>query len=144
MNKVNIGSASLVVIFVTLCLTVFAALALSTAIAELKLAEKSALAVQEYYQVDLEGAILAEELHKLWQQDRDIEAISQVVATNGGNVAAEGEALLISYSLLINQQQMLNVILKLDDSLHILKWQAENTGEWLPEDDLRVWLGSEL
>ena len=45
---INVGSASIVMIFAVLCLTVFSTLSFVTANHERKLAEKSALAVQHY------------------------------------------------------------------------------------------------
>ena len=49
---INVGSASIVMIFAVLCLTVFSTLSFVTANHERKLAEKSALAVQHYYEAD--------------------------------------------------------------------------------------------
>ena len=49
---VNVGSASIVMIFAVLCLTVFSTLSFVTAKHERKLAEKSAIAQQQYYESD--------------------------------------------------------------------------------------------
>ena len=48
----HVGSASIVMIFAILCLTVFSTLSFVTANHERSLAEKSALAVQQYYDAD--------------------------------------------------------------------------------------------
>lgn len=49
---IHVGSASIVMIFAVLCLTVFSTLSFVTANHERKLAEKSTLAVQQYYAAD--------------------------------------------------------------------------------------------
>ena len=50
-----VGGCSLLVIFATLCLTVFSVLTLSTEIAELRLSNVSANAISAYYQADSEA-----------------------------------------------------------------------------------------
>jgi hypothetical protein len=50
-----VGGCSLLVIFATLCLTIFSLLTVSTAKAELRLSEVSANAVSAYYQADAEA-----------------------------------------------------------------------------------------
>ena len=55
-RKANIGSSSLILIFIVLCLATFGILSLSNARRETVLSEKNAAAVQAYYQTDSRGA----------------------------------------------------------------------------------------
>ncbi len=53
--KVNIGTPTLILIFMILCLVTFGMLSLSTAKSEWNLAQRSADSVTEYYRADREG-----------------------------------------------------------------------------------------
>lgn len=54
-QRISIGCPSLILIFIMMCLATFALLSLSSADGALKLAEKNANAVRDYYQADQEG-----------------------------------------------------------------------------------------
>ena len=53
------GAVSLVMIFVVLCMTVFAVLTLSTAVGESRLAQATAAHVQDYYEADARATAIA-------------------------------------------------------------------------------------
>ena len=53
-----VGGCSLLVIFATLCLTIFAVLTISTEVAELHLSDASAQAISNYYQADSEAELI--------------------------------------------------------------------------------------
>ena len=71
-----VGGSSLLVIFAVLCLTVFALLSLSTAVAEKRIADASAQAVQDYYAADLQAQAIFARL-------RAGETVSGVQEENG-------------------------------------------------------------
>lgn len=54
-RKANIGSSSLILIFIVLCLVTFSVLSLGNAKREDALSQRSADSVQEYYRADAEG-----------------------------------------------------------------------------------------
>ena len=54
-RKANIGSSSLILIFIVLCLVTFSVLSLGNAKREDALSKRSADSVQEYYRADAEG-----------------------------------------------------------------------------------------
>ena len=53
--KANIGSSSLILIFIVMCLVTFGMLSLTSAKSDLSLANRNADAVTEYYRADTEG-----------------------------------------------------------------------------------------
>lgn len=63
-RKANIGTSSLILIFIVLCLAVFAVLALENAKREAVFSQKSAEAVQEYYRADMEGVKFLQEIDR--------------------------------------------------------------------------------
>ena len=71
----HVGSASIVMIFAILCLTVFSTLSFVTANHERSLAEKSALAVQQYYDADWQCEEIYEQIYQCLQENDNIERL---------------------------------------------------------------------
>lgn len=78
-KQVNIGTTSLILIFVILCLSAFGLLSLSSAKGDLNLAEKNAKAVQIYYEADAAGEAFVQMVHQVFQ-----EAKSRILRVPGG------------------------------------------------------------
>lgn len=120
-----IGGSSLLVIFAVLCLTVFALLSLSTALAEKRLADASAQAVTAYYEADLE----AERIFARLRAGDTVEAVQ----TDGS---------LYRYSCPISENQILKVELQKEaDRWTVCRWQVEAHSEPISET-LPVWNGT--
>ena len=119
-----IGGSSLLVIFSVLCLTVFALLSLSTALADKRLSDASVEAVREYYQADSQ----AEEIFARLRNGEFPDAVEQA-----GN--------RFRYQCPISDTQTLFVELENDGSRWIVRrWQAEAETR-MKESDLSVWGG---
>ena len=119
-----IGGSSLLVIFSVLCLTVFALLSLSTALADKRLSDASVEAVREYYQADSQ----AEEIFARLRNGELPDAVEQT-----GN--------RFWYQCPISDTQTLFVELENDGSRWIVRrWQAEAETR-MKESDLSVWGG---
>lgn len=118
----HIGSSSLLVIFVILCLVTFAALALASAQRDYAFSSRMAQRKAAYYQ----ASNAAEE--RLASID---EALSQ-----GTPVKAED----LSYQIPIGERQALSVVLTTDagsDTFYQIKsWQIINTVDWKDDEPL--------
>lgn len=112
------GATSLMVIFAVLCLVVFAVLAMSTVLADGRIADASVAAVRAYY----DAAAEAEE--KL--------AAARAAGSRGSTgVTAE-----------IPPARRLEVTAEItDDACTVTRWQAVYCGEWQPDESLGVWTG---
>lgn len=137
--KTNIGSASIVVVFCVLCLTIFAVLSLITANSEAKLADKAAAAVSSYYAADYacseKACAIADAAKQGLAEDQALELGAEVYYGDGG-------ALLVCYSEEISPTQELCVTLSVEnEELRILQWQARDTNAWLADESLAVWDG---
>ena len=122
-----VGGSSLLVIFIVLCLTVFALLSLSSVQADGRLSTASAEAVRAYYAADCEAeGILA----KLRQGKMPEGVIKQ------------GDS--YKYECEISEVQKLVVEAEVsEEEYRILRWQAVSTTEWKEEDTLNLWDGAE-
>jgi len=129
----NVGVASLVLIFAALCLTVFCTLSLVTASADLKLSRKTAQAIRDYYDADT----------------RCVRVVGRInAAMNAGGALPEqvrryeqdGETYL-GFSERIDGRQTLEVLLRSEgDALEVVSWKAV-TQETPIDDSVDVWDG---
>ncbi len=120
-----VGGSSLLVIFIVLCLTVFAMLSLSSVQADGRLSTASAEAVGAYYDADCEAeAILAQ--------------LRQGIVPEG--VFREGNRYL--YECEVSDTQKLVVEAEVNGAEYrILRWQTEPVVSWQDEEVLNVWDG---
>lgn len=134
-----VGGTSLLVVFAVLCLTIFALLSLATVQADVRLADASAKAVEDYYAADCK----AQEILALL---RGNEQLPQ-------DVAFEAAGAVVSYAVPISDTQELRVevlldwmLLDMEPDSHcgytVLRWQAVPTGEWEGTEGMDVWDGT--
>lgn len=143
MNKsgIGIGSASIVLVFVVLCLTIFALISLSYAEGEKAMTDTEAAMIKGYYEADtLAERVLAEIL----------EADATPEAVQGIDVTAKWErdmlAEIAEFSCPVpgfeDQKELyVRVAIYEDSSYDILEWRMRDVGEWEIDDGLPVWQG---
>jgi hypothetical protein len=125
----NIGSASVIMLFVVLSLTVLAALSLLSANSQYRVAERAADAARAYYAADTKAA----------------EMYGRVKDGDYSGVEAFGETGLARYrySVEINEKSSLEVILAGGAPPVIVSWRVTESGDWTPDDSLGLWQGPE-
>lgn len=138
-SGIHVGSASIVMIFAVLCLTVFSTLSFVTANHERKLAEKSALAVQQYYQADW----ACEEMYQRIYEHLASGAPAEELTALGVELTEQDGVERVSYSAPIDSEQRLRVTLALlpDGSIRTEEWKAEAVNAWEYSEDIEVWDG---
>lgn len=136
---INVGSASIVMIFAVLCLTVFSTLSFVTANHERKLAEKSALAVQQYYEADWQCEELYQQIIQCLQSGGGIEQLEALVV----QVEEADGVQYVNYAADIDAEQQLQVCLAIwpDGSVQTKQWKVVATREWEYDDGIAVWDG---
>lgn len=118
------GGSSLLVIFSVLCLTVFAMLSLSTVKADLRIADASVQAVEEYYAADFE----AERILGLLRAGQIPEGVKQ-------------EGSLYAYLCPVSETQALSVVVHVNkEEYQIQQWKVVTTTEWSPQEYLDLWI----
>ena len=119
---VNLGTSFLLVIFIILCMIIFAALSLSSALKDYEYSEKNAVRTKAYY----EACNQAEEIRV------QIEAAGFTEET-------------IEYAVPIDEDEILHVILFYQPTEHtiyqIKSWTQESVSQWSGTETLPV-LGS--
>ncbi len=121
-----VGGSSLLVIFIVLCLTVFALLSLSSVQADGRLSTASAESVHAYYAADCE----AEQILAQLRQGN----IPEGVTVSGNRYC---------YECVVTDTQKLVVETEITGGdYRILRWQTESTLLWQADDGLQLWDGS--
>lgn len=157
MNKrINpgVGAASILMIFVILCVTVFGILSFSSARSDWKLTQKNAESVQKYYAADSKAQELLRELdERITELALDSSSISTTMLTEEFTknqvhdivvqAADTPEQLVVTIPM--GELQELQLELRLSASAphyRIVRYQLTPSADWSGEDQLLpVWQG---
>ena len=136
---IHVGSASIIMIFAVLCLTVFSTLSYVTANQEQKLAEKSARAIEQYYAADWQCEAYYEEIYNLLKAGV---AASELPQHLDVDVTSEGTADRIAYVVDVDERQQLQVQLIAENGvLRTETWAVTVKKQHEYNDELAVWDG---
>ncbi len=141
--KANIGSSSLILIFIVLCLVTFAVLSLSNAEREDGFSRKNAASVQEYYRADGMGELFYQEIDQLMIGSSEMDAETrrrQVTALAGDAYEEEKDCFMKDISMASGLA--LHVELKPDwerGVLRIQEWKVFDQGIYEIDQSMPVW-----
>ncbi|MDR3278546.1 MAG: hypothetical protein LBT12_07205 [Oscillospiraceae bacterium] len=137
----NMGSASIIMLFAVLCLTVLAALSLLSANSQLRLTQRSAAVMESYYDADLRASEIYERVLK-----GDYSEVEEIVADGGDTY--------YNYTVTVDIKSEpggkdgKTPSLSLDVSLRetggafsVYKWKIIESDDWNPNDDINLWGG---
>lgn len=122
-KRYPIGSASIVMVFVAVCLTAFASLSLVSAKADLRLSEKTAQAASAYYAADAKAA-------------HEVNALAAAGAEQQG---WQREGGLLTKEFPVDNRQALRVSLD-SATFRVEEWRVVITQEWEGDDSLDIWV----
>ena len=126
----NIGSASIIMLFAVLCLTVLAALSLLSANSQYALSERSAEVTRAYYAAE----VRAVEIYDL---------VKNGDLTDVSSYEHNGET-LYSYTVNIDEFQSFSVLLSTSDGkTEVRSWKIIEAGNWTPDDFFDLWTGDD-
>ena len=128
-RKANIGSSSLILIFIVLCLTTFGVLSLENARREDTFSQKNAAAVQAYYRADREAEAF-------------VQAVDQTLALADG--AKQPGRDTVSSEFAIDAGLALHVELAVDwekKTSRVQCWKVVDRGELAIDQSVPVWSG---
>lgn len=134
-RKANIGSSSLILIFIVLCLVTFSVLFLGNAKREDALSVRSADSVQEYYRADAQGeAFLQMADQALLKGDKD--SLAPYLQSDTGTYCTD---------VSMDAGQALRVELNFDwekKTYKILSWKVYHQEEYEIDQSIPVWSGA--
>ncbi|EXG85727.1 hypothetical protein SAMN05443270_3823 [Lacrimispora sphenoides] len=148
--RANIGSPSLILIFIVMCLITFGMLSLSTAKSERNLAERNASAVTEYYRADGEGEafyqMVLNKAAKVREKSQDPQERKQLLSRELGDVY-EPDKGTVTVNIPMERSQALSIELVFlpegEEDIQISKWKVIQTEDFEIDHSMPVWTGGE-
>ena len=152
----NIGTVSLMMIFIVLSMVIFAALSLSSAASDARAGQKLQTHLEEYYNASNEAEELLARADFIFaeagQKTADTEEFYRLVSEGTADFAAsdlEDGRLILTYQVDINDGQALFVRLavfsaqqakseNLNSFYRILSWQVISTDTWEGDNTLKL------
>ena len=149
-GSINIGTSSLILIFIILCLVTFAVLSLSTAAGEWSLAGRNAESVQGYYEADRQAvefaAYAGKKLQQIREESRDDDSFFRLAKEAFGSYYIE-ESRSVGTDIDMPYDQKLQVVLALDPSescgYRITAWHVYMAQDYEIDQSLKVWSGAD-
>lgn len=141
---IGTGYLSLMMIFVTLCLTALAALSFSAARNEKKFSARSADYTAEYYAADLEAKRTLAETDSIvsgYFDYRDFMLLAELDEVSGLEYENLSDGLAVSWKTPINDRQDISCRVKFSaGGFEITEWRTVSSGE-TEDAPLGIWLG---
>lgn len=147
----NIGTPSLILIFIVMCLITFGMLSLSAAKSEWNLAERNASAVTEYYRADGKGEgfyqMVLKKAAEVREKSLDPQEAGRLLARELGD-AYHPEAGTVTVQIPMERSQALFIELFLQpeegEDIRISKWKVIQTEDYEIDNAMPVWTGGEM
>ena len=139
MNKsgIGVGSASIVLVFAVLCLTIFSLITYVVAGNEKALTDAKAELVTGYYEADAAAELI---LAEILNADSIPEKVQGVGIYSGWDEKLGAETTYFHYPVSDIKALYVNVLIR-DDSFDILSWRMYDTDDWEIDDSVNVWTG---
>ena len=135
----GIGSASIVLIFAVLCMTIFSLISLQTALADKALTERQEGFFKEYYAADTQAEIFLSRLLSLNEIPETLDGI-EVACTENPDFTQT-----IRFAYPINDLRELSVeVVASFNGIEVLEWRVQDEGLWEISDELPVWGGEDV
>lgn len=148
--RAAIGSPSLILIFIVLCLVTFGMLSLSTAKSEWDLAKRNASAVTEYYRADSEGEkfyrMVSETVDAVREQSPDPGECRKLLSRKLGGYYRPGEGTVVTEIAMERSQALfIELIPQFEGtgSMIISQWKVVQTEDFEIDDSMPVWTDGE-
>lgn len=146
----NIGSVSLLMIFIVLCMVTFAALSLSTSAADYHSAETLADHTTAYYKASNKAekklADIDQVLKNCYQRSTDTDSYYNLVKKELG-ITDSSDPLTYSYQIAVSKSQNLSVELTIsypgitgtaDSFYQISRWQVTASSDWNADNSIKL------
>lgn len=136
---INIGSSSLLIIFLILCLATFAILSLSSAKSDYTASQRLAQHKAEYYEASAKAETVLAEIDKALAEGMS----SDEITMNMNGISSEADG-VISYEIPMSEKQALRVTLHLMDPAkcetyyEITTWQIISTDTWEGSQSIKL------
>ena len=138
----NVGSASVIMVFAVLCLTIFSVLSLMTSNSDLRLSRRASKSIEDYYYAEYlaEGRVI-DIKERLRETGKPEDLLKNM---DGVEVFESGTKTAIRFIQTVDSRRNLHVELALypNKTLSVTGWKLiPNDSDWSPDDGISVWVG---
>lgn len=139
---IGIGSASIVLVFAVLCLTIFAIISYASAIADSTLVEVEAALLKSYYEADTLAESVFAEILAAESVPETVQGVEILYEWNF-DIETMEDSETISYACPISEKKELYVVIAVNGGFFdIQTWRMRDVGEWETDDEpLNLWPG---
>jgi cell division protein FtsL len=138
----QIGTVSLLMIFIVLCMVIFAVLALSETARDYAFSQKLAEHTTQYYEASGQAEQLLAQIDTRLKNDGILADFSDLTIT----MEYQEETLLLQYQVDLNDSQALSVVLRIPASdtsrngsrFDVISWREIQTTQWQGENTLKL------
>ena len=139
----NVGSASIIMVFAILCLTIFSVLSLITTNSDLRLSRRAAKSIEDYYKAEYEAETRVLAINNILKNG---EAPASLPVLQEGVSVEEmpGGSVKISFLQAVDEKKDLRVSLErtADGKLSVTGWKLMSNDNWNPDTGMDVWTGN--
>lgn len=122
-----IGGPTLLMVFVILCINIFAVISYMSALRDYNLSEKSAEMITNYYEADAEATRVLSDIAQDIKLNQDY--LNKYKDINDFSISDEANTLTVKYKALIKKDIVLSVVVefhKNSSNYRILEWKMIN------------------
>ena len=138
----NVGSASIIMVFAVLCLTIFSVLSLITANSDLRLSMRAAKSIEDFYLAEyLAETKVIDIKEKLAGGSTPQSLVSSV---DGIKIEKQGNKDVISFVQTVDDKRDIHIALicETDMRLTVSEWRLLPNDNWNPDSGVEVWSGN--
>ena len=135
----NVGSASIIMVFAILCLTIFSVLSFTTSNTDLRLSQRASKSIEDYYNAEYRAEdkilLIAQQLKK----DGNLDSLR----LQSGETNLNSSSFSIQFTEPVDDRRMLLVELTFDNdhNISITRWNLLAANDWIPDNSMEVWSG---
>jgi len=136
-SGIGVGSASIVLVFAVLCLTIFSLITFVVAGNDKALVDAKAEMVTGYYKADTLAELILADILSPGETPAEIRGVK---INTGFDDNLNSETTFFFCDISESKALYVNLILH-DDSFDILSWRMYDKDEWEIDDSINVWTG---
>ncbi|MCP1102360.1 hypothetical protein M2454_001032 [Aequitasia blattaphilus] len=131
----NIGTVSLLMIFIVLCLVILSTLSLATASRDHTLSKKVAQHNQAYYTASMKVNEQLKNINNIAKNNSFKETVTQLSSIEDLLLETDSETIYVSFTQKINPENDLSVSITIKNQIcKITSWEETPTEEWAGDD----------
>ena len=136
-SGIGVGSASIILVFAVLCLTIFSLITFVVAGNERSLVDARVNLVTGYYEADALAELIVSDI---LEADTIPGTVRGVNIHIGWNVEHDVDTIYFFCAISDIKALYVNLAVR-DDSFDVLSWRMHDTDDWVIDDTINVWTG---